>query len=175
MCGHAGLQWGGELGGRDSLTAWERAAAFQSRRAALWVVRFVLCFPLICIVVVTVPLVCCSVKLPLSQPTGFCLFLSILLRPNPPVSACFFPFSSAPWRGEWRPRGAFVASRSQTITLVLAKNMIHCKSERGVFVFHYQQTICKPRVRFGYPYLFQVTSYIIYAIPKRITLLNYKK
>jgi len=38
---------------------------------------FVFCFPLFCIVVVTV---CCSVKLPLSQPTSFCLFLSILLR-----------------------------------------------------------------------------------------------
>ena len=35
------------------------------------VVRFVLCIPLICIVVVAVPFVCCSVKLPLSQPTGF--------------------------------------------------------------------------------------------------------
>jgi len=45
------------------------------------VVRSVLaCFLLICIVVVPVPFVCCSVKLPLSQPTSFCLFLSILLR-----------------------------------------------------------------------------------------------
>jgi len=46
----------------------------------LWVVLFVLCILLICIVVVTVPFVCCSVKLPLSRPTGFCLLLSILLR-----------------------------------------------------------------------------------------------
>jgi len=36
-------------------------------------------FLLICIVVVTVPFVCCSVKLPLSRPTSFYLFLSILL------------------------------------------------------------------------------------------------
>jgi len=36
--------------------------------------------------------------------------------PDPPVSACFFPFSSAPQWGEGRPRGPFVASRSQTIT-----------------------------------------------------------
>jgi len=35
-------------------------------RAALWAVRFVLCFPLICIAVVPGPSVCCSVKLPLS-------------------------------------------------------------------------------------------------------------
>jgi len=42
--------------------------------------RFVLCNPLFCIVVVPIPSVCCSVKLPLSQPTSFCLFLSILLR-----------------------------------------------------------------------------------------------
>jgi len=57
----------------------ERAASVRSRRVALWVVRFVLCFLLTCIVVVPVPFVCCSVKLPLSRPTSFCLFLSILL------------------------------------------------------------------------------------------------
>jgi len=37
--------------------------------------------------------------------------------PDPPVSARFFPFSSALRWGEGRPRGAFVAGRSQTITL----------------------------------------------------------
>jgi len=52
----------------------------RSRRAALWIVRFVLGFPLTCIIVVPVPFVCCCVKLPLSGPTSFCLFLSILLR-----------------------------------------------------------------------------------------------
>jgi len=36
--------------------------------------------------------------------------------PDPPVSACFFPFSSALRCGEGRPRGAFVAGHSQTIT-----------------------------------------------------------
>jgi len=38
-------------------------------------------------------------------------------HPDPPVSACFFSFSPAPRRGDRRPRGAFVAGRSQTITL----------------------------------------------------------
>jgi len=38
------------------------------------------CFLLICIVVVPVPSVCCSVKLPLCRPTSFCLLLAILLR-----------------------------------------------------------------------------------------------
>jgi len=33
--------------------------------------------------------------------------------PDPPVSACFFPFSSAPRHGEGRPRGAFVAGGSR--------------------------------------------------------------
>jgi len=56
------------------------SARRQSGRAAFCVVWFVLCFLLTCIIVVTVPFVCCSVKLPLSRPTGFCLFLSILLR-----------------------------------------------------------------------------------------------
>jgi len=45
----------------------------------------------------------------------FSLF-AVLLNcpyPDPPVSACFFPFSSAPRRGEGRPRGAFVADGSR--------------------------------------------------------------
>jgi len=33
--------------------------------------------------------------------------------PDPLVSACFFPFSSAPRRGEGQPRGAFVAGCSR--------------------------------------------------------------
>jgi len=65
---------GGGLGGGNSLVAGEHAVT------ALWVVQSGLCFLLICIVVVTVPFVFCSVKLPLSRPTSFCLFLSILLR-----------------------------------------------------------------------------------------------
>jgi len=65
--------------------------------------RFVLCIPLFCIVVVPVPFVCCSVKLPLSRPTSFCLFLSILLR------------TAA--GGEGWPCGTFAANCSQTRTL----------------------------------------------------------
>jgi len=38
--------------------------------------------------------------------------------PDPPASACFLPFSSAPQQGEGRPRDAFVAGCSQTITKV---------------------------------------------------------
>jgi len=33
--------------------------------------------------------------------------------PDPPVSACFFPFSSASWQWEGRQRGAFVVGCSQ--------------------------------------------------------------
>jgi len=33
--------------------------------------------------------------------------------PDPPVSACFFPFFSPPQRGEGRPHGAFVAGSSR--------------------------------------------------------------
>jgi len=77
MCRHAGFRGGGRSG--NSLAAWEGSAAVRSGRTALWVVRFVSCFPLFCIVVVAVPFVCCSVKLPLSRPTSFCLFLPILL------------------------------------------------------------------------------------------------
>ena len=53
----------GELGRGNSLTGWERG--WRSGRASLWVVRFVLCILLICVVVVTVPSVFCSVKIPL--------------------------------------------------------------------------------------------------------------
>ena len=70
---------GGELGGGNSLTA--RECGCQSgpgeRLSGSCGLRCV--FLVICIVVFPVPFVCCSVKLPLSWPTGFCLFLSILL------------------------------------------------------------------------------------------------
>jgi len=65
--------------GRDGLAAREGAAPVLSGRAGL-LCEFVSYFLLICIVVVPVPSVCCSVKLPLSRPTSFCLFLFILLR-----------------------------------------------------------------------------------------------
>jgi len=52
---------------------------WQSGRAALCVLQFELCILLICIIVATVPFVCCSVKLPLFRHTSFCLFLSVLL------------------------------------------------------------------------------------------------
>ena len=79
------------------------ARRWRFRRAVLWVVRFVLCFLLI------------SVSLLFLFP-----LFAVLLNcpyPDPPVSACFFPFSSAPRRGEGRPRGVFVAGRSQTRTV----------------------------------------------------------
>jgi len=43
--------------------------------------------------------------------------------PDPPVSASFFPFSSAPRRGEGRPRGALVAGGSQTRTITNFKRV----------------------------------------------------
>jgi len=99
---HVPSRWvpvGGRRGG-NSLAARQRGRrSCPGGRVAVWVVRFVSCFLLICIVVVPVPSVCCSVKLPLSRPTGFL-----------PVS---FPFSSAPRWGEGRPRGAFVAGSSR--------------------------------------------------------------
>jgi len=59
-----------------------RSSVARVVRAALCILLFVLCILLIGIVVVPVPFVCCSVKLPLPRPTSFCLFLSILL-PTP--------------------------------------------------------------------------------------------
>jgi len=93
---------GGEQGGGNSLMARERAAA--AIRESDSVVRSVLF---------------CVFPLSVSLLLLFSLF-AVLLNcpyPNPPVSACFFPFFSAPQRGEGRPRGACVTGRSQTITL----------------------------------------------------------
>ena len=59
-------------------SAWRRWAV----RVALCVLLFVLCILLICIIIFTVPFVCCSVKLPLSRPTSFCLF-SFYSPPHP--------------------------------------------------------------------------------------------
>ena len=58
---------------------------------------------------------------PFSVPLLFLFPLfAVLLNcpyPDPPVFACFFPFSSAPQWGEGRPRGVYVAGRGQTITI----------------------------------------------------------
>ena len=90
---------GGELGSGNSLAARERMAAAQ-KRVALFCR---LCSKgLFCVFSLSVSLLS---AVPLNCP-----------YPNPPASACFFPFSSAPRWGEGRPRGTFVAGRSQTIT-----------------------------------------------------------
>jgi len=64
----------GELGSGNSVRARERTAVAVGESSS--VLQFVLCILLICIIVIPVPFVCCSVKLPLSRPTGFCLFHS---------------------------------------------------------------------------------------------------
>jgi len=64
---------------------------------------------------------CCVFSLSVSL-FLFSLF-AVLLNcpyPDPPVSACFFPFFSAPWQGEGRPHGAFVAGCSQSVTPAFA-------------------------------------------------------
>jgi len=75
---HAGFRWG--RAARRELT--HGSGACGGGRGGRLSGSCGLCcaFLLICIIVVTVLFVCCSVKLPLSRPTGFCLFLSILLR-----------------------------------------------------------------------------------------------
>jgi len=99
-----------ELGGGKAVAAQEHMAAVGGESCSAFCC-FVLCILLICIVVVTVPFACCSVKLPLSQPTSFCLFLSILLRT--PVEG----------GAAERPRGAFITSRSQTITMFIYSSL----------------------------------------------------
>jgi len=57
-----------------------RAQQWCSLRKRFFSAGLFCVFPFLCIVVVTVPFVCCSIKLPLSRHTSFSLFISILLR-----------------------------------------------------------------------------------------------
>jgi len=79
MCHHAGFWWG-ERGGGNSLAAWERAATAVVEGSSLGCAVRVVFSPYLYRCCSCFPSVCCSVKLPLSRPTGFCLFLSILLH-----------------------------------------------------------------------------------------------
>jgi len=93
---------GGELGGGSSLLAREHAGAVGGESSSLHSA-----------------VLCCVFLLSVSLLFLFPLF-AVLLNcpyPNPPVSACFFPFSSAPqWGGAAeQPRGPFVAGHRQTI------------------------------------------------------------
>jgi len=96
---------GGELGCGNSLAAREGTAAVQSKRAVLF------CGLCSAVLFYVFPF---SVSLLLLFP-----LFAVLLNgpyPDPPVSACFFPFSSSPQRGEGRTRGTFVAGCSKTRT-----------------------------------------------------------
>jgi len=98
------VEGGGRRGG-NSLAAREGAALVLFGRAGLWgrAVR------------------CCVFPLSVSLLLLFPLFAVVLncSYPDPPVSASFFPFSSAPRWGEGRARDAFVAggNRNQNINL----------------------------------------------------------
>jgi len=101
MCRRAGFLWGGA--GRQELTHGLGASGSGGRGG--W-------FSGLCDL-------CCVFPLSVSLLLLFPLF-AVLLNcpyPDPPVSACFFPFSSTPRWGEGRPRGTFVAGCSQTIQL----------------------------------------------------------
>jgi len=89
---------GGRRSG-DSLAAWGGAAPILFGRAAVWVVRFVVVF--------SPYLYHCLLLFPLFAVLLNCPY------PDPPVSASFFPFSSARRWGEGRPRGAFFAGGSR--------------------------------------------------------------
>ena len=89
MCRHAGFWlWGSWAAGRSRGSGGESGSV----RSAVCV------FSLSVLLLLLLPL--------------FAVLLNCLY-PDPPVSACFFPFSSTPRRGEGRPRGAFVAGGSR--------------------------------------------------------------
>jgi len=106
MCHHAGFRWGGELGGGNS---WLGSAAEAVVESSSVVQSVLFCvFPLSVLLLFLFPLFAVLLNCP---------------YPDPPDSACFFPFSSAPRRGEGQLCGAFVAGHSQTKTLNLEPNM----------------------------------------------------
>jgi len=92
----------GEQGGGNTLAAWE-----EGHRSRPGEQLSGLCG------------LCCVFSLSLSLLLLFPLF-AVLYNcpyPDPPVSACFFPFSSAPQRGKGWSRGAFLGSCSPNITV----------------------------------------------------------
>jgi len=100
-------------------------------RPALWVVRFVLCIPIFCIVVVvTVPFVCCSVKLPLSQPTSFCLFLSILLPPRLGGGAAMWHFCCRPQPNHNKQKGGTEKKKKKNNSVGKIPSLFHTISKR---------------------------------------------
>ena len=103
MCRHA-CPAGGELGSGNSLAAQERAAAVASESGSVGSAVLFCVFSLSVALLFLFPLFAVLLNCP---------------YPDPPVSASFFPFSSAPLRGEGQPCGPFVAGRSQTITVIL--------------------------------------------------------
>jgi len=94
---------GGGWRGRNSLAAREGTAAVRSESVVLFC-GFVLYIPLFSVsYLLLFPLFAVLLNCLYPDPPVFCLFLSILLRTS---------------AGEGQPRGAFVAGRSQTITLI---------------------------------------------------------
>jgi len=92
---------GGELGSRNSFAARESTAAADRESGSVG------------------HAVCVVFSPHLDRCCYFSLCFAVLLNcpyPHPPVSACFFPFSYTPRRGEGQSCGAFVAGHSQTIT-----------------------------------------------------------
>jgi len=119
---HVPSRWvpvgGGQRGG-DGLAARECAALVLSEREGL-LCESVSYFLLICIVVVTVPSVCCSVKLPLSLPASFCLFLSILLPTAAGGGAAVWRFCC---RRQPKPKHLSIPVDVLFISLLLAEGM----------------------------------------------------
>jgi len=95
---------GGELGGGNSFAARECVAAVVGESGSVGRAVCVVLFSSSVLLLFLFPLFAVLLNCPYT---------------DPPVSACFFPFSSAPRRGEERPRGTFVAGCSQTITMCL--------------------------------------------------------
>jgi len=97
MCRHASF-WLGELGGGNSVTARERAEAVDGESCSL-----------------SSAVLFCVFSLSVSLLLLFHLF-AVLLNcpyPDPPVSACFFPFSSALQQGEGRPRALLLPAAAK--------------------------------------------------------------
>jgi len=93
MCHHAGFRWG--VAGRGELS--------RGSGAQRWEWLSGLCG------------LCCVFSLSVSLLLLFPLF-AVLLNcpyPDPPVSACFFPFCSAPWQGEGWPHGALLPATAK--------------------------------------------------------------
>ena len=127
MCHHAGF-WGRGSWPRGRQSRLWECTGNCAVRVALNISLFFLCILLLCIVV-PVPLICCSVKLPLSQPMRFLTFSFY----SPPHSSAGRSGRATTW--------PFVAGHSKTATGSLLTHTLESRQLEAVIPYRQRQSV----------------------------------